>query len=326
MAVRVRIGKSNPDVPDDFIFSVLSSVLGIGEEEFRSIKAEDGTFSLYVKDPSAIIRLQEIAEKHSSLLKIDFEKPSSGGGLFSIVNTAVKSNWGLALSWGAVVLLMIILSIVPVLGFFLNVVLSVFYYAFTLYVAHRLMSVELQEDKVREVVSKLRLSEAFSGYMAPGFGFWLGFVVLYILSAVIVVVLSLVFGGLGALSDLSTHGRVGGGVLGSLIVVFLLVMLFWLWLIYALPLMFARALSEGAPTFNTSFMAVVSVFTPSFLKESFSNAYLGVGGMWSLAMTVGIIGFVIAFAFIITIPVAFLILYWLQIFLSVSSVAYIKKA
>lgn len=326
MAVRVVISKGNPEVPDEFIFSVLSSTLGIEEEEYRSIKREDGSVSLYVKDPEAIVKLQNIAEKHASLINVAFEKPSSGGGLFSLTNTSVKSNWGLVLSWGAVVLLMFILSMVPIFGIFINLFLSVFYYAFSLFVAHKLLGADLSPESVKELFGKLRLAETFSEYLGAGFGFWLGFLVLYILSFVVFGVIAVLFGGLGAVSDLMNYGRVGSGTVGAMFLVFLLMFIFWLWVFYAFPLMVARALSDGNPTLGSSFKAVVSVLTPSFLKESFSGSYVGIGGMWSLAVTVGIIGFLLTVVLIVTIPVAILILYWLQVFLSMSAVSYIKRS
>jgi len=324
VAVRVVVSKNNPDVPDDFIFNVLSSTLGISEEEFKNIKSEDGSVSLYVKDPEAIFKLQSIADKHSSLINISFEQPYSGG-LFSFTNTAVKSNWGLVLSWGAVVIVMFILSMVPIFGILVNLFLSVFYYAFTLFVAHRLLRVDLSVESIRRLFGELKLSETFSGYMGAGFGFWLGFIVIYILSLIVFGLLAILFGGLGVVSDLINYGKVGGGAMGALLLVFFLMFLFWLWLFYAFPLMVAKALVNGEPDLSTSFKAVVSVLTPSFVKESFSSRYIGIGGMWSLAVTVGIMGFVLTIVLIITIPVAILILYWMQIFLSISAVSYIKR-
>ncbi len=325
MALRVVIEKNSPEVPDDFLFSVLSSTLGVNEEEFQKLKREDGSVSIYVKDPSAILKLQQISEKHSSLLKITFEDSSSGGGIFSLTNTAVKSNWGLAVSWGAVVVLLSLLSMVPIVGLFVSIVSSAFYYAFLLLMSHRFKETELSPESVRSVMKELSLGEAFSRYMGSGFGFWLGFIVLSILSMVLFFALAFVFGGLGAISDIASYGRVGGSTLGAVFVVVFLVLIFWLWLFYVLPLMVSRAILRGKPSFESTFMAVVSIFTPSFVKESFSNNYIGIGGMWSLVLTVGIIGFTLAIVLIITIPVAILILYWLQIYLSLSAVSYIKR-
>ncbi|RLJ71558.1 hypothetical protein BCF55_1862 [Hydrogenivirga caldilitoris] len=325
MAVRVVISKSNPDIPDEFIFSVLSSTLGMTEEEYKSIRGEDGSVSLYVRDPGVIIKLQQIHEKHSSLLKVSFESAPSGG-VFSLTNEAVKANWGLVLSWGAVVVLMAILSLLPILGVVINIFLSVFYYAFPIFVAHRLSGSELTPEGVRDVMAKLRLGEAFSSYLGAGFGFWLGFLVMYVLSVLIFVVLALLFGGLGVFSDLINHGSLKEGAVGAVLLVFFLMFLFWLWIFYSLPLIVARCFAKGSPSFESSFLAVLSVFTVPFIKESFSNRYVGIGGIWSLALTVGVMGLVVSLVLIITIPVSVLILYWLQIFLSVCAVFYIKKS
>jgi hypothetical protein len=324
MAVRVTIRKKDPDVPDDFILGILSGILRMDEEEFKRIKAEDGSVSLYVKDSEAVLKLRQIAERHSSLVEIVFSESPSEGGLFSITNTAVRSNWGLALSWCAFVLVVFLLSFIPLIGFFFNIVFGAFYCAFTLFVSYNLMGGEIDSDSVSRVMKSLRFGEVFSKYIGAGFGFWLGLLLIYVVGTVFFL------GSAVALLNSIQYGRTGGdnsaAIFIAIFIIALLVFFFWLWAIYSLPLMFSRVLRRGESlSFKSSLRAVISLFTPSFLKESFSNTYFSVGGMWSLVFTVGLFGTLLLFALIVTVPIALLTLYWMQIFLSLSVVSYIRK-
>ncbi len=323
MALRVKVRRGGPDVPEDFVFSVLSSILRMKREEYEKIKEEDGSVSIYVKDPEAIVRLQEVGEKYPELIDISFERVSQGG-LFSITNKAVKSNIGLALSWSAILFLLLLLSVVPLIGIVFNQLTSIFLYAFLIMIAFELKETDL-ESRIEEKFSSIKVGRAFSDYLGAGVGMWLGFLLLYLLLIVIFFFLALSFGLIGTLSDLSVHGEVKGGAVSSLVVIAILFFTLGLWLFYVIPLILAKAIGTGTANFESAFKAVLSVLRPSFIKESFSSEYISTGAMWSLVATIGIFGFVLTLALIVTIPIAFLILYWLNIYLSLSAVFYIKK-
>ncbi len=319
MAVKVKIEKANPSIPDDFIFSVLSSTIGLSKEEFEKLKGEKG-ISIYVKDEEAVNKLKLIAQKHSSLIKIEFEKTAEGGA-FSITNKLVRSNVGLALSWSALLVVFTLLSMVPILGFFVNFLSGAFYYGFVLYVAYSLKDGDSFEEKIKE----LKIGDVFREYLGAGFGMSLGFFVLSLLGIAVLVVFGIIFGSLGAFSDIITYGDLREGFTGSMIALSVLILLVVMWLVYAIPLLFSKSIREK-PDFGSAFMEVLKMFTPSFIGESFSGRYVSVGGIWSLIITVGMIAFFLTFVFIITIPVSLLILYWMNLFLAVLSVLYIKKS
>ncbi len=155
MPVRVTIRRRSEEVPEEFIYSVLMNTLKMNREEYEKIKNEDGSASLYVKDPEAILKLQDIGEKHSKLIEVIFEEESIVK-IFSSSIEAVKSNWGLAFSWSAVMFILLLISLVPIIGFFVSVLTSAFIYAFTIYASSRLL-----KGSAAKVFKNLSLSEVF---------------------------------------------------------------------------------------------------------------------------------------------------------------------
>lgn len=313
MQVRVTIRRRSEEVPEDFVYSVLMSTLRMNREEYERIKNEDGSVSLYVRDPEALLKLQEIGEKHSEFVEITFEK-GSAGGLFSSSIEAVKANWGLAFSWSAVIFLLFLISLVPILGFFASVLINVFIYAFIIYASSKLL-----RGTADKVFKDLSLSEVFSKHMANGFGMWLGFLLISIGFMVVSVILMFTFGALGSFSDLVNYGRVREGAFVAIFIVVLLILTVGLWYVYALPLLIGKLIEKGEPDFEKSFLAPFNLFKPSFIKETFSNWYLRIGGIWSLGATAGFIGAVLLSALIITIPAALIVLYWTNVFFAICS-------
>jgi len=310
MAVKVTVRRKNEEVPEEFVYSVLMSTLKMNREEYEKLKKEDGSVSVYVSDPEALLRLQEIGEKHSELVEVIFERDSDGN-LFSASISGVKSNWGLAFSWSAVVLVLMLISLVPIIGFFTNILLSVFMYSFIIYAASELMG-----GSVEKVFESMSFGEIFSKHMANGFGMWLGVFIVSLVFVAVAVVSMVLFGAMGGFSDLLTYGRLREGAVLSVFVVFILMMVVGLWVMYAVPLMVSKAVENGSPTFESSFLAPFNLFKPSFIKETFSNWYLKIGGIWSLGVTVGTLGAVILSVLILTIPIALLVLYWMNVMLA----------
>ncbi len=319
MSVRVTISRKNEDIPEEFIYSVLMSTLRMSREEYERIKREDGSVSLYVKDPEALLRLQEIGEKHSELIEITFDSDSAGG-LFSASFEAVRSNWGLAFSWSAVVFILFLLSLVPILGFFVNILLNVFIYSFIIYA-----SFELLGGSVEKTFGSLSLGNVFSKHMASGFGMWLGVFLISLGFAAVSFFLIVAFGALGGVSDLINYGRVREGAIVSILLVLLLLLTVGLWALYAFPLVIAKLIEKGEPNFERSFLAPFNLLKPSFIRETFSSWYLKIGGIWSLGVTAGTIGAVLLSALIITIPVALLTLYWINVLFAICSAESVRR-
>ncbi|MDQ7083126.1 MAG: hypothetical protein Q9N34_09430 [Aquificota bacterium] len=153
-------------MPENFVFSVLSSILRMKREEYERIKGKDGSVSLYVKDPEAIVKLQEVGEKYPELIDVSFERASQGD-LFSLTNRAVKSNIGLALSWSTILFLLLLLSVVPLIGIVFNQLTSMFLYAFLIMVASELKDTDL-EAVLRRKFRSVKIGRAFSDYLGAG--------------------------------------------------------------------------------------------------------------------------------------------------------------
>ena len=313
MSVRITIRRRREEVPEDFIYSILFSTLGMSREEYKRIKKEDGSVSLYVRDPEALLKLQEIGEKHSELVEIIFEKESAGG-LFSKSIEAVRANWGLAFSWSAVLFLLLLVSFVPIISLFTSVLINVFMYSFIICASYELLG-----GSAEKIFEGLSLREIFSKHMANGFGMWLGFLVIGIGFLVVSLILIFAFGALGGISDLVIYGKVREGALASILIVFFLLLTVGLWYVYAQPLVVAKLIEKGEPNFERSFLAPFNLLKPSFIRETFSSWYLRIGGMWSIGITAGIMSVALLFTLIITIPVALLVMYWISVFLAVCS-------
>ncbi len=314
MSVRVTVKRRSEDIPEDMVYSALMSSLRMSREEYDRIKREDGSVTLYVRDPEAVLKLQRIGEKYPNLISVEFEE-SGYGGLFSSSFVAVRSNWSLALSWCAIVLVLGLLSLIPILGFFAQVFLYVFTYAFVLHASHELA----KKEDVGTVFGNLSLGETLSSYLGAGFGFWLASFLLGVAVTLVGTLLLFFLGAWGGISDTLMHGAVGEGFSLSLFVAFSLLLILFLWFLYAFPLLVSKAIGEGGPTFESSFKVPFFVFKPSFIRESFSGEYLRVGGLWCISSTVGLMGFLLTLALLVTIPLSLLILYWIEVFLSLSA-------
>ncbi len=324
MSVKVTIKKVQSSVPDEFILNILSSTVGMSEEEFQKLKRIDGSISIYVSDNSAIEKLKLISEKYSYMVRVEIEdvKDNYSGGAFSLTTGLVKANLGLAVTWSVLVVLFSLLSAIPFVGFFITLFSGAFYYGFILYCAYSLLRAEGEPNIV---FRNLKVGDVFREYLGAGFGMSLGFMLISMAMLFVMLILFVVFGSLGAISDMITYGTLREGFVGSLIVGAILVILFGMWLLYVMPLIVAKAVRTKKPTFASSLIDVIRIVTPSFLKESFSGMYIPVGAMWSLIITVGLIAFFLTFVLIITIPVSLLILYWINVYLAVVSAMYIRN-
>ncbi len=324
MAVKITVKKAQSSVPDDFILNILSSTVGMSEKDFHKLKREDGSISIYVSEKSAIEKLKLISEKYSSMVRVEIEdiKDNSGGSAFSLTTSLVKANLGLAVTWSVLVVLFSLLSAIPFVGFLITLFSGAFYYGFILYCAYSLLR---DESEPGVVFRNLKVGDVFREYLGAGFGMSLGFMLISIALLFVMLILFVVFGSLGAISDMITYGTLREGFTGSLIVGAILVGLLGMWLLYVMPLIITKVIKNKKPDFTSSLMEVIKIVTPSFLKESFSGMYISVGAMWSLIITVGLIAFFLTFVFIITIPVSLLILYWIDIYLVVVSVMYIRN-
>lgn len=322
MALRVTIRRKNEEVPEDFIYSVVMSVFSMNKEEYDKIKNEDGSVTLFVNDPQLIVKLQQVHDKHGDLIDISFDKVQDDSFFTASIN-AVKSNWGLALSWSAIFFVLMLISVVPLIGFVASILYSAFMNAFVICVADRLFS--NKGKGVNSVFAEMKIGEVFSSYIGSGFGLWLGLALISIGLAVVFLILAFVFGGMGAITDMVQYGNVGGGTATSLFVVIALFFIVGMWVFYVMPMVVARVVEKGASKFEAGFMGAISLFHPNTIKESFSNSYLKIGGIWTLVASVGILLFVIAIMLIITLPVAILILYWMNIFLGMSAYRYLSQ-
>jgi len=310
MSLGVRIYKKDPNIPDSVVHNIIKYALEITEEEAQKYKTEQGYFYFKVNDPIAIHKLSEFADKYSNLITIEFSEDTPKNP-YTLAMVAVRSNWGLAVVWSAIYLVLLLLSLLPVLGIFFGIVLQIFIFSFSVMVAKSLLEVDLEEKAIERVFSKMTIGSV-KNFMGAGAGLWLGGLLVGLL-------IGIFFFFISSLAEEDPRDFT------TLLLVVLIILLLVMWLFYAYPLILARVIKVENPTFETGLMAFLSLLTPSFIKESFSNEYLGLGGVYLFVASAALIAMIVAFMFIITIPVTLLILYWLSIYAAFVAVFYVKN-
>jgi len=70
----VRIHKKDPSIPDSFVYNIIKYAIEITEEEAQKYKTEQGHFYFKVNDPITIHKLNELADKYSHLITIEFSE------------------------------------------------------------------------------------------------------------------------------------------------------------------------------------------------------------------------------------------------------------
>jgi len=189
-------------------------------------------------------------------------------------------------------------------------------------VAKSLLDVDLEEKAIERVFSKMTMG-GVQNFMGVGAGLWLGSLLVGLLIGILFFLLLSLVGGLGFISSLVKEDPTD--FTASLLVVLIILLLFGMWFFYAYPLILARVIKVRNPTFETGLMAFLSLLTPSFIKESFSNEYLRLGGVYLFVASVALVAIIVAFVFIITIPVALLLAYWFFIYVAFVAVFYLKN-
>ncbi|WP_461831836.1 hypothetical protein [Aquifex sp.] len=318
MLARVRIRLKEKEAPEEFLYNVLNKVLGIDKEDYEKIRKNDGSITVYVRDPVLIGKIQEIGDKYSSIIEVKIERESVGE-LFSRIYTAVKSNVGLLISWGVAVVVLSILSALPYLGTLFGFFLNAFLNAFILHVMSKLRSTDYNDKiELEKAFKDIKFEETFTRFFKSGFGVAIGvFLVNVIFFSVLTVILLIYANSIPNLNIVHTNKL--AFVLLALVIIFLL------WEVYVIPLLFSRVLERGSGNFIKSLKSTLEMLTPDFVKESFSGYYVGAGILWSFLFTVGLTGGVFLSLFVITIPIALLIFYMLSLEVAFISLEYIDK-
>ncbi|GAB6065318.1 hypothetical protein JCM9492_04100 [Aquifex pyrophilus] len=318
MLARVRIRLKESEVPEEFLFNLLNKVLGIDRGDYERIRKDDGSITVYIRDPVLLGRIQEIADKYASIIEIKIEKESVGE-LFSRIYTAVKSNVGLLISWSIALLVLSILSTLPYLGTLFGFSLNAFLNAFILHVIDKLKYADYNDKKELEKVFKgIKFEETFTKFFKSGLGVSLGIFLVNVIFFSVLIAVLLVYA-----NSIPNWNMVHTNKLAFVLLA--LVILFLIWEVYVMPLLFSRVLERGRGSFIKTLKSTLEMLTPNFVRESFSSHYVSVGILWSFLFTVGFLGIIFLSLFVVTIPLAFLIPYTLSLELAFISLEYIEK-
>ncbi|MEN3033646.1 MAG: hypothetical protein ABDH18_01485 [Aquificaceae bacterium] len=228
-----------------------------------------------------------------------------------------KRNIVFYVIYSVVYVLLLALTLLPVLGLFVSIFLSIYGFAGVLYISYTYF-LENREDIQLEFAS-------IKDYLVPSAGMYLGVLVLTLLSMSVFFLLILLFGGIGFLGDFMRGQKEGGlGLILAMTILVIFMLLVALYYLYSIPANIAKALADGL-SFERSFLARFYPFTPSGVKDLMSGDYLKLGLLWSLIVSVlGLLG-VILLILIITIPLAALIMCFIMTYTAMVGASFAPK-
>jgi len=343
----VILRKIDPDISSYFICLLLSKVkknfsdeklkdciyimdkkgeikLTLSKEEYKKLKN-------FIKKYEHMIKVYDISPKENNELSKQNikEEVKNYDEILEVWNMSLKflkANPSLAFSWSGIEFLLMISSLFPVLGIIILFFNQVFIFSFNIFLTFLFLRERINLENVETISRKINLRNTFSDKMlVSGLGFVLGQTVLLLLFTIVLFIIGYITGTIGVLYDISIYGRIRYSIFNVSLALILFSLTFLTWYIYALPLIIAK--SSLNPSFENAFKALISVIIPPFIviKESFSSDYLKIGGLWLVVSTVGFMSIIFLALLLITLPVAFIISYWLNIYLSVSAYIYAKK-
>lgn len=254
-------------------------------------------------------------------LSIPTSSSDADSSIFTKSWELLKRNPGFYAGVGFAYILLLLLSNLPILGFLFNFVLGVFLYVVVLYIAVNYLESGYQ-------IGELQFSK-IKNYVETSVGINLGSLVLLFISGLVFSVLLIFSGGLGFISDIISHGRVidpedSPGMLVGIIISILLVLFLSLYYLYALLLIYSRAILKGLG-FGQGFLSVFYPFSPEGFREAFSNVYFKLSMYLMMVFTVGIILAVLSAITIILLPVTAILVLWMITYFSITIGEYLRR-
>lgn len=239
--------------------------------------------------------------------------------LFSDSWRLLSANVGFFAAYGFLWLILMVLSMVPLLGFLVSFFTGFYSYLGILYLA---------THRWGESSSPLQFSRLWH-YLGPAVGIYLGSLLLMFLMFVGFFFLFLIFGGLGMLSDLSHSLELeeytgGPGLISALIAYALLFLLWLLYYLYTLPLVYSRTILGGLK-FETGFLSVFYPFTAKGLREAFSNTYFKLMVYLAVVLTLGMVLAILCMVTILLIPVGVILFLWMLSYFALTVGEYLRR-
>lgn len=322
--VLVVVKLRGKETPVALTCNILSGLLGFRLENCEKDLKEKGEVLIGV-DRQKLRDFLHSAEAYPFLSVKLLERENIGnmstgdGSLFSESWQLLRANPGFFAAYGFLWLILVVLSLVPLLGFLVSLFTGFYYYLGILYLAvHRLS----------ESNSPLQFSRLWH-YLGPAVGIYLGGLLLMFLMFVGFFFLFLIFGGLGMLSDLPHSLEAGEytggpGLLSALIAYFLLLLLWLLYYLYTLPLVYSRTIVNGL-NFEAGFRSVFYPFTVKGLREAFSNTYFKLIVYLAVVLTVGTMLAILSMITILLIPVAVILFLWILSYFALTVGEYLRR-
>ncbi len=292
--------------------NILSGILGYRVENCERAFLEKGEIHLDLSS-EMVNKLMEVSRNYpffhveaiGSLSPQQIGAESKHGkDAFSESWALIKENPGFFFAYSVVWALFTILSMIPFFGFIFSFISSLLMYSTLLYISVNSL---LKERKGLEFFNIKRYIPASFGINV---GSWVLLIAVALLFLFILFPLGFVSGLGGVISESEIEKGMLRGMLSGFIVWALLLLTFMGYYIYAIPLIYTKSIRSGL-TLEAGFKAVFYPFTPSGIKEAFSNAYFRHTVYWLVFITVvGTLALVSAVT-IVLIPVALILLCWM---------------
>ncbi len=313
--LRVRISKLQEDVPSSFICDMLFGVLGLDISGCEEIIKDKGYIELEL-DGESLQKLERVGERSSFIrienLTLQPKVSINKEDIFTNSWALLKENVSFFLSWSVIYLVLILFSILPILGWLVNLLSWAFFYSTVVYI-----SLHYRNS------GGLKLSKLWD-YMGAGIGISFGSIGLSIVALFIFVVLLIPFGLLGAIADYSAHSELGENFLVSMGVLLILFLIFLAYYLYAIPIIYSKLIRSGV-NFTHGFLSVFYPFTPGGLKEAFSRPYIGMATIWLVVLSVVGVLALVSIISIILIPAGFTLICFLLCYTALAVANYTKS-
>ncbi len=237
--MKVRVSRTSEDVPKEFLCSLLygflKSVPQNCEEKLESV----GFLELDLTEEE-IRSLKEAKLKYPffnlEVLGLTFKgHQNKTYSIFSESWEFLKANVGFFALFSFILLITLLLSFLPMVGFLFKIVFTLLIYSCILYL------VDYFSDRHE---GEITVSKVWD-YIAPSLGLYLGMTILSLLMLVLSFILLIAFVGFGALIDLAQGKESWKNALLSFGVVILLILVLILYYLYATLLVYAKIKEKG---------------------------------------------------------------------------------
>jgi len=192
-----------------------------------------------------------------------------------------------------------IISLIPIIGVVFSVLAYLITLSYQIFIAKEIA--QKDKDEIDSFAKEVSLKEFLFKYFSTSIGAWLGFLIIWVILAIIAIILV----GIGGM-ELSFN--LNNIPFFAIFIVLILITIF----LYVYPAVMGGVFNSN--DFGEAFKKVFLFFSPSLWKKSFKSRYFGLIFFWSLILLGFFILAIIFFSTIILFPIGIAIFHYISLY------------